>query len=232
MALLCLDHCFTNAPNSEGLPADGLKQRLEAFRAYKRLLRKFAFEIDPCSSDATEKVFGFRRVAGGTRRYSMRPGTFIPMHSFSNKNVVAGPELRTLFRKALEARLYERVPMEFEPVLVALPPSRPPTPCQPPVSEIKATEDAKDEVLPRDGKDQDKGEYENEVVSGDPEDKRQDEGARKDLDLDDPPLRHLLLCLELVMTRAYDEKRTVQKEIGSAVTEALEQAKERFEELQ
>ncbi|KAJ7153647.1 hypothetical protein C8R46DRAFT_471138 [Mycena filopes] len=226
MALLCLDHCFTNAPNSEGLPADGLKQRLEAFRAYKRLLRKFAYEIDPCSSDATEKVFGFRRVAGGTRRYSMRPGTFVPMHPFSNKNVVAGPELRTLFRRALEARLNERVPMEFEPVLVTLPPSRPPTPCQPPVSEIKvkAPEDAKDEVLPRDGKDlhpaKDKGEYEDA------------ENARKDLHLDEHPLPHLLLCLELVMTRAHDEKRKVQKEIGSAVKEALEQAKERYEELQ
>ncbi|KAJ7877510.1 hypothetical protein B0H13DRAFT_2053786, partial [Mycena leptocephala] len=61
VTLLCLDHYFVNSPEIQGHPVDAVAGSLQVFHAYVKLLHHFAFNVDPCSSSAAEKLFGYKR---------------------------------------------------------------------------------------------------------------------------------------------------------------------------
>ncbi|KAJ7671910.1 hypothetical protein B0H17DRAFT_1141332 [Mycena rosella] len=116
VALLCLDHCFTNPPKIQALQVDAVAKDLQVFYTYVKLLHHFAFGVDPCNSPAAEKLFGYRKE--GENNYSIAQGTFLHLafaERPSDGNIIlAGSEIRALFQKVLRDRLAKRVGEENE----------------------------------------------------------------------------------------------------------------------
>jgi hypothetical protein len=114
VTLLCLDHYFVNSPEIQGHPVDAVAGSLQVFHAYVKLLHHFAFNVDPCSSSAAEKLFGYKRE--GKNNYSIPQGTFL-YRAHANRSskgniLLTGSELRAIFHRSLSGRLAERVKAE------------------------------------------------------------------------------------------------------------------------
>ncbi|KAJ7843035.1 hypothetical protein B0H13DRAFT_2364932 [Mycena leptocephala] len=108
--LLCLDHYFVNSPEIQAHPVDAVAGSLRVFHAYVKLLHHFAFTVDPCSSSAAEKLFGYKRE--GKNNYSIPQGTFLyraqPNRPSEANILLTGSELQAIFRRSLSGRLAER----------------------------------------------------------------------------------------------------------------------------
>ncbi|KAJ7801958.1 hypothetical protein B0H14DRAFT_3782099 [Mycena olivaceomarginata] len=114
VTLLCLDHYFVDTPKIQAHPIDAVVGSLQVFHAYVKLLHRFAFNVDPCSSSAAEKLFGYKRE--GKNNYSIPQGTFLyrahPNRPSEGNILLTGSELRAIFRRSLSGRLAERVQTE------------------------------------------------------------------------------------------------------------------------
>ncbi|KAJ6578043.1 hypothetical protein B0H19DRAFT_574136 [Mycena capillaripes] len=114
VTLLCLDHYFVNSPKIQAHPVDAVAGSLQVFHAYVKLLHHFAFNVDPCSSSAAEKLFGYKRE--GKNNYSIPQGTFLyralPNRPSKGNILLTGSELRSIFHRSLSRRLAERVQAE------------------------------------------------------------------------------------------------------------------------
>ncbi|KAJ7743864.1 hypothetical protein B0H16DRAFT_1889844 [Mycena metata] len=122
-ALLCLDHCFTNPPKIQVLPVDGVAKELQTFYSYVKLLNFFTW-ADPCIYPLAERLYGY--VREGENNFLIPDGTFLhsvlrqqnhpALHgSAEDKNIVlAGSELKEIYRRTLKDRLRQRVLQENE----------------------------------------------------------------------------------------------------------------------
>jgi hypothetical protein len=114
VSLLCLDHCFAHPPKIQAIPVQAVAKDLQVFLIYVKLLYYFAFNVDPCTSPAAEKLFGYRRE--GENNYSIASGTFLysalPNRSSDGSVILTGSELRVVFHQSLRYRLARRVEEE------------------------------------------------------------------------------------------------------------------------
>ncbi|KAJ7171712.1 hypothetical protein C8R43DRAFT_1231226 [Mycena crocata] len=121
-ALVCLDLVFTNPPKIQALHVDGVAKKLQTFYTYVRLLNLFTW-ADPCHWHLAEKLCGY--VRQGENDFLIPEGTFLhsvlrqqnhpAFHTSIEENVViAGSELRDVFRRSLINRLEQRVQQENE----------------------------------------------------------------------------------------------------------------------
>ncbi|KAF7367491.1 UvrD-like helicase ATP-binding domain-containing protein [Mycena sanguinolenta] len=115
-ALLCLDHYFYELPNMPGLPIEAVAGNLQNFFQYVKLLHTVALNVDPCSSSATKKLFGYRKE--GENSYSIPTGTFIhgalSDASSDESCLLTSSDLRTVFQRSLRDRMVEKIRKENE----------------------------------------------------------------------------------------------------------------------
>ncbi|KAJ7356587.1 hypothetical protein DFH08DRAFT_1075732 [Mycena albidolilacea] len=115
-ALLCFDQYFTELPKIPTLPIAEVAENLEVFFEYVKLLYKVVLGVDPCSSAATRKLFGYRKE--GENAYYIPPGTYLYLalsdSSSDNRRLLTGSELRTIFQHSLRARMVEKIREENE----------------------------------------------------------------------------------------------------------------------
>ncbi|KAJ6577097.1 hypothetical protein B0H10DRAFT_1963249 [Mycena sp. CBHHK59/15] len=123
VALLCLDHCFTNPPKIQALQVDAVAQSLQVFHTYIKLLRHLTFNVDPCNSSEAEKLLGYTRH--GENNFLIIEGTFLhstlrrcnhaACHRSTEENILlSGSELRETFHRSLGGRLKQKVRQENE----------------------------------------------------------------------------------------------------------------------
>ncbi|KAJ7652111.1 hypothetical protein DFH06DRAFT_1094341 [Mycena polygramma] len=109
-ALSCLDHYFDTPPRIPDLPIQAVAEILGLFFTYVKLLYHVAFNLDPCSSSAAAKLFGFKKDGD---LYSIPAGTFIHL-AISNcptdeAVLLTGLQLRTILQQSLKNRLVRKV---------------------------------------------------------------------------------------------------------------------------
>ncbi|KAF8151966.1 hypothetical protein K438DRAFT_1778624 [Mycena galopus ATCC 62051] len=107
-ALLCLDHYFADPPRIQALPIEAIAENLRVFFDYLKIMHQLALHVDPCSSSATRKLFGYRKE--GENTFYIPPATFMHRTPSDNSGLLtSSEELRTIFQDSLRDRMAEKI---------------------------------------------------------------------------------------------------------------------------